>query len=480
EQPAPVTPTPAEDAAVTTPDSDLPGIAPGVTRAPRRLPTGDVPLPLDPTESPRRLPRPVPNAESLAEADKPLPNPADDAAPDAEDAVPDENPDGSPVEPRAIAEAPRGDEENSAEDVPSAAADPVPEPEPEPLRVSGDFLIPADDPVAARVAEAIDVTGRRILSTDEHTPWQIAHGLLAMRNDYVVRVDGEQVNVLDWVSTNPVHDGKAWFQRTRYGAKPQPFTVPYAFEGHPNQFLAFMTMADLPDDYSVVIDRRRVPFNYFVRNAQASINDREETSWTLWMLANVLDTDSRWYNEKREVWDFPKMLRKEMSQPVTAKACGGNHGLFALVTARAARVRSGKPFYGVWRQTHQFIGQHFKLAEKLQNPDGSLSSNYYKGREQTDDPSKRVSTSGHTLEFLAAAATKEQLREPWLRKAAMSVADDLVRYQSEPLEVGGMYHALDALVIYRERTFVKRPEPTPVDDGGALPLAERPGDTVIR
>ncbi|HEX6984889.1 MAG TPA: hypothetical protein VF170_05905, partial [Planctomycetaceae bacterium] len=33
-----------------------------------------------------------------------------------------------------------------------------------------------------------------------------------------------------------------------------------------------------------------------------------------------------------------------------------------------------------------------------------------------------------------------------------AVARDLIQYQREPLEVGGMYHAVHALVLYRERT----------------------------
>jgi len=42
-----------------------------------------------------------------------------------------------------------------------------------------------------------------------------------------------------------------------------------------------------------------------------------------------------------------------------------------------------------------------------------------------------------------------------VRNAVAAVSRDLIQYQKEPLEVGGMYHAVHALVLYRERT---RPE----------------------
>ena len=42
-----------------------------------------------------------------------------------------------------------------------------------------------------------------------------------------------------------------------------------------------------------------------------------------------------------------------------------------------------------------------------------------------------------------------------MRNGVAAVARDLIQYQREPIEVGGMYHAAHALVLYRERT---RPE----------------------
>ena len=54
------------------------------------------------------------------------------------------------------------------------------------------------DPLAAQVQQAIEVTSRRFLETEVHTPWQIVHGLLAYRRDYQIKQNGVKVNALNW------------------------------------------------------------------------------------------------------------------------------------------------------------------------------------------------------------------------------------------------------------------------------------------
>src|ERR1700733_7702070 len=56
------------------------------------------------------------------------------------------------------------------------------------------------DPLASQVQEAIDVTSRRFLETEVHTPWQIVHGLLAYRRGYQIKQNGVKVNALNWVA----------------------------------------------------------------------------------------------------------------------------------------------------------------------------------------------------------------------------------------------------------------------------------------
>jgi hypothetical protein len=317
------------------------------------------------------------------------------------------------------------------------------------------------DPLDRLVDEAIETTGRRMLvvydaagvRADENTPWQIAHGILALRHDYYIRVNGRRTNAIAWVATGPSYDDKPWFVKTRWGGKGHPFTDKWQFEGHPNQFLAFFATAGLPRDFQLRAGNGETfTIDGWIRTAQMEINEKEEITWTLWALSTYLSPEARWVDQHERGWSIEKLVRMQMAVHPTKSACGGMHGLFAIANALNAYDRTGDRRRGVWLEADQHLKTHIAGIKSLQNRDGSFSANYLKGVESTQDVDKRVSTTGHTLEFLMNALSDEQLREPWVRLAIQKLADDLVRYKTQPMEPGGMYHACDALVIYRQRT----------------------------
>ena len=326
----------------------------------------------------------------------------------------------------------------------------------------------AANPLDQKVDQAIAATARRTLSIGTHTPWQIGHGMLAYRQNYVLR-DGKQlVNALEWVATNPTYLSQTpnpatgadtrelpWFSLTKYGARPQRYTgKPYEFEGHPNQFLAFFALARMPLDFEFQVEGRTVTYGQMLYNAKMEINDREEVTWDLWAFAYYFDMNDRWVNAAGEPWSMERVVATTLHQfSPTKSPCGGCHALFALASARNAYLQtSGAQLTGVWTRTHMHLEEHIALAKSMQNADGSFSSNYFKGPGYTSDASKRISTSGHTLEFLMVSLPQSRLSEPWVQKGIAAVAGDLIEYQNEAVDVGGMYHAAHALVLYRERT----------------------------
>ena len=64
------------------------------------------------------------------------------------------------------------------------------------------------DPLVKICQEAVDTTARRLLSTEQHTPWQVMHALLGLRRDFVILHDGQQISGLDWVSQGQVFDNE--------------------------------------------------------------------------------------------------------------------------------------------------------------------------------------------------------------------------------------------------------------------------------
>lgn len=326
---------------------------------------------------------------------------------------------------------------------PVAAADPVRAP-------GADVTI---DPLMLTVDQAIAVTRQRNLDFQVHTPWQILHGLLALRNNYTVKNGSEFVNAIDYISTSATYKGLRWFERSPSGARAQPYNgTPYDFEGHVNQTLAIIAMCNLPLTHHFVLeDGSTVTMADMVRHAQWNVNSREEITWTLWFLTHYLDQDAQWVNSAGEQWSMERLLRMQNSANLLNAPCGGCHGLFAMAYARNAYLQKHGKLQGAWLEADQKLQQYVHAAQVMMNRDGSFATQYFRARGYSTDFNERIASSGHMIEWLMLALPRKRLDEPWLRLGVQTLAQDLIRNAAQPADCGPLYHSLHALILYKQR-----------------------------
>jgi hypothetical protein len=288
----------------------------------------------------------------------------------------------------------------------------------------------------------------------------------------VIKLDGEKVDALEWISSGATYRNLQWFETTSFGGRAHPYAGPYAFEGHPNQFLAILSMSDLPLDHELRAGNSTITIGDMVENAKKEVNSREEVTWTLWALSHYLPPDAAWRNKLGESWSIERMVQQQTREGTQNAACGGTHGLFALAYARNMYLKkSGQPLRGVWLEADQKIRNYVEHARALQNSDGTFSSNYFRGQGYARDVETRLATTGHTLEFIVIAVPEKRLKEEWLRRAVQALTSDLIEHRAMPLDCGPLYHAVDGLAIYRDRT---RPIPSSLAEETAP--ADEPAD----
>ncbi len=312
------------------------------------------------------------------------------------------------------------------------------------------------DPLLQLVNEAIDVSGRRYLTPDgarPHTPWQIIHGTLAYRQDYLLKMsDGRKVNALDWLSSGVSYQGESLFQKTPYGGRAHPFIQAYWFEGHPTQFMAYLTMCRLPLKHEFKTAQGEViTVADIINNAKMEVNRKEEMTWTLWALAHYLEPDAQWVSKTGEPWSIEELVKMEIQNTVYDGPCGGTHSLFATAYARNSYLQTRRPLRGLWLEADQKIQRFVAEAKSLQNGDGSFSIHFFKGPGYSNDFNTRITSSGHMIEWLMVALPQSRLSEPWIQNGIRCLAQDLVANKSVNAECGPLYHAVDGLQIYRER-----------------------------
>ena len=134
----------------------------------------------------------------------------------------------------------------------------------------------ASDPLGLQVDEAIKSTSRRFLTANVHTPWQILHGILALRQDFQIKLDGQKTSALKWLSEGNEWKNESIVVKTPYGGEFHRFTKPYHFQGHPNQFLAILTMSELGTGFEMLTAKgETVTIEQMLNNAKMTVNDRE-------------------------------------------------------------------------------------------------------------------------------------------------------------------------------------------------------------
>ncbi len=325
-----------------------------------------------------------------------------------------------------------------------------------PAAKSAEAARPAD-PLDVEIDKAIAATSLRKLTAGVHTPWQIMHGILALRHDFMLKKGrdskaGETIKAIDWMGSGAKHDGLTLFERTQFGGRARPYTRPYAFEGHPNQFFGIFVMSDLEKNFKFKAGNDEVSIADMIENAKMDVTQGPEVTWTLWALSHYLPTDAQWHNRYGQPWSIERMVRIQTQESVISAPCGGTHGLFALAYARNKHLAEGKSLRGVWLEADQKIKRFIEEARVLQNSDGSFSTEYFRGRGFSNEFNKRIAHSGHMLEWLMMGLPQSRLKEKWVRKGLDRLSKDLVENRKKAAECGPLYHSLHALILYRLRT----------------------------
>ena len=162
-----------------------------------------------------------------------------------------------------------------------------------------------------------------------------------------------------------------------------------------------------------------------VESEMLACRSGEELTFSLIGLSHYLDTDTIWLNADGETWSFERLIKEELSQPIVGAACGGTHRLMGFAHALRKRRAAGKPITGQWKRAEIFMKDFEKYAYRLQNRDGSMSTDWFEGREDNGDMDRKIQTTGHMVEWLLTITPDAKLQEPRLVNAVRFLANTI-------------------------------------------------------
>jgi len=356
----------------------------------------------------------------------------------------------------------------------AASADAVATPVSNRTSVGDGAALPSEGDMLKQIDDALEYTyDHRRLSvgstSNDQAAWQIVHGALAFKREFLVSDGGRDISAVDYIlrggkmkgldlRRGDLLDNNDSAKATkRYGIA-TVIAEDKMGQGHADQWLGYLSDCHLPLDEPILVEGEKHTIADYIDQAKLDVhkNTTLEFSWTLMALTAYYPTDYTWKAGDGSEWSIEKLVDIELGHNLDASACGGSHRMTALTMAFNRHVEAGRPVTGVWKKLDDRIHECIEKAHQLQNPDGSLSSNYFARPGKSADLAVCMGSAGHVLEFLATAMDKEELQQPWVKRATLDMCKTFRKTKPVDVECGALFHAAHGLVLYREKVFGSR------------------------
>jgi hypothetical protein len=288
----------------------------------------------------------------------------------------------------------------------------------------------------------------------QRSVWGVMHGLIAFGVDTDVIVNDRKANAIGWVCYNGTCKGQRLF--TLQNGQLTPLQGP-GVQGHHGQFLAMLAQSRVKTDFPIVVDGKSFTVADLIEFEKRTSYAKTELTFKLIGLVHYLPSDTTWKNDRGEDWSIPRLIREEMDQPIIGAACGGTHRLTGFSYAVNKRAARNEEVSGEWLRAKKYEESYQEYLMKLQNPDGSFSTQWFAGRADSGDDAKKLETTGHMTEWLVYSLPKDRLSDPSVVRAVDFLNELLWRNRNANLSIGPKGHGLHALVIYQERLFGAKP-----------------------
>jgi hypothetical protein len=309
----------------------------------------------------------------------------------------------------------------------------------------------------------------RPLSTHDRSPWEVMHSLLAFEvNSKVTRGGsrGEPITAVGWLCFNQPCKRRTLMYVNDEGEL--RVRVGPALQGHRGQLLAMLAQSKVSKDYPMRVEGHELTVSDLIEMEKRTCFPRSELTFKLIGLMHYLPSDSQWVNDQGMEWDMQKLISEELRQPVRGAACGGTHRLGGLTLAYKKREQRGEPVDGEYLRAKRFVAKYQQYAYRMQNSDGSFSTEWFRGPGNEDSIDRKLKTTGHLLEWLLYTATEKELKYSRTTRATNYLANIMYSNRNKDWEAGPLGHAIHALLLYDRLVF------SPYDGQSEAPVASKP------
>ena len=286
------------------------------------------------------------------------------------------------------------------------------------------------------------------------SPWACMHAMIAYGVDSNLIVNNQRVNAIGYLNFNGNCNGQQLFYTQ--GGKLQARIGP-GVQGHAGQYLAMLAQSRVKTNFPLKADGEDFTVGDLIEHEKLTCRPNTELTFKLIAVTHYLRSDATWMSNDGQTWDIPRLIKEELNQKIVGAACGGTHRLMGFSYAVRKREQRGEAMEGQWLRAKKFLEAYHAYTFRLQNPDGSFSTEWFVGRADNGPPGRRLETTGHITEWLSYSLSKEELTSPEMVKSVSYLTKLLYDNRNTKWNIGPMGHGLHALATYDERVFGGEP-----------------------
>lgn len=326
----------------------------------------------------------------------------------------------------------------------------------------GAFATATAEDLTPRIDAAIKKIHQRELVAGENTPWVIMHAVIAYEQDITVTdpATGVKHNAISFLMKHARDGDQRIYQmgkgvprlRTR-GITPG-FGKSFIMQDHVDQFLMSYADAGVPLDAELIADDGNT---YTVKTllgaSQTEFRETQELGWTLVSWATYMPIDATWKTDADRETGVADVMALAVLRDANRETEGGPHHLYGIAYALNTYTAANpdKALDGPWLAAREYLDKHVALAKEYQLDNGSYSRAMFRSSVAPNDPRSDCWATGHMLEWLCLALTREQLRQEWVVRGVERLCTVIEEHETSDFSDGGLYHAAHALRLYREK-----------------------------
>lgn len=315
---------------------------------------------------------------------------------------------------------------------------------------SGKKLSPADRERNERITAVLEYFKTHHENVVRRGPWALMHTILPYGVETEIIAGKQKVNAIGWLCHNGISAKQRIFQPTQTGFRTN---VGPGVQGHEGQFLAILAQSHVHRDYPIQIGNKKYTINDLIKYEMATCREKTELTFKLIGFAHYLEPNKTWKDNRGRSWSIEKLVAEELAQPINGEACGGTHRLMGLTCAVVSRQEAGLKLTGHFERAEKFLNDYVEYTLKMQNPDGSFSTEWFERRADEPNIERKVQTTGHITEWLVYTLPDEHLRSPEIEKAIDFLLGTIGENPSRDWPIGPRGHSLRALDLFQKRVY---------------------------